>query len=241
MSHCVDGCVGDAEESVQVSGENNVNPVKDFDTFVGDIKHSKQLLRNISECGFQIPTTVQQYAMPGVRDGQDMYVIAPTGSGKTLAFLLPGAALCGLLIACFSTFVCTVTLKSSSSGMLLSIKERAGAQSNGPCVLVLNPTRELAAQSYRVLKLLISGTGISGSLLSKSTAAGTNFSAVDILIATPLLLVQMLRDKKVRMNTTSYSCMVKLNCALVFGGKSVSSKLQLLAGGPVTHPLVGLG
>ena len=82
------------EESVQVSGDANVQPAKDFESFVGDCKHSKQILRNISECGFQRPTTVQQHAMPGVRDAQDMYVIAPTGSGKTLAFLLPGTALC---------------------------------------------------------------------------------------------------------------------------------------------------
>lgn len=91
----------------------------------------------------------------------------------------------------------------------MSLQERAASKGSGPCVLVLNPTRELAAQSYRVLKLLVAGTGISGSLLSKSTAAGTNFSAVDILIATPLLLVQLLRDKKVRLHAASGSCNVE--------------------------------
>lgn len=89
---------GEPEESVQLSGGTNALPVKDFSTIVADSKHSKKILHNIAECGIHQPTTVQQYAMAGVLDGQDMYVIAPTGSGKTLAFLLPGMSTCSLRV-----------------------------------------------------------------------------------------------------------------------------------------------
>lgn len=64
-------------------------------------------------------------------------------------------------------------------------------------MLVLNPTRELAAQTHRVFKLLAANTGIKGCLLSKPTATGTEFDKVDVLIAAPMLLKDMIQNKKV--------------------------------------------
>lgn len=75
-------------------------------------------------------------------------------------------------------------------------EERAGRSGSGPSVLVVSPTRELAAQTMRVLKLLTPGTGVKGSLLVKATAAGSDFSKVDALVATPLLLVESLAAEK---------------------------------------------
>ena len=46
--------------------------------------------------------------------------------------------------------------------------------------VVLSPTHELAAQQARVLKLLLPGTKIRCRMLSKSTAAGSDFSKVVI-------------------------------------------------------------
>eukprot|EP00892_Ulva_mutabilis_P000406 jgi/Ulvmu1/10366/UM061_0049.1 len=159
------------EETIQVSGDAHVEPVSSFADFLGSCKHADKLLANIHESGFTTPTTIQQYAMPCALDGTDMYAIAPTGSGKTLAFLLPG--------------------------MLLSLKAEAATKQQGPTVVVLSPTRELAAQSHRALKLLLPGTTLRGSLLCKATIAGTDFSRVDLLIATPLLLVQSIQSAKV--------------------------------------------
>lgn len=48
----------------------------------------------------------------------------------------------------------------------------------GVRALVLSPTNELAAQSARVLKLLLPGTGVRAALLTNSTAAGTDFTKV---------------------------------------------------------------
>lgn len=83
----------------------------------------------------------------------------------------------------------------------------------------------------------MAGTSISGSLLSKATTAGTNFGSVDMLIATPLLLVQLLRDKKVRLHATSESCKLDLWIAVgvclglgewpVCGATELISKLLL--------------
>ena len=77
------------------------------------------------------------------------------------------------------------------------MQEKAAQLGKGPSVLVLSPTRELAAQTARVLKQLVPGTALKGSLLAKSTAAGTEFGKVDVLLATPLLLVESLQASKV--------------------------------------------
>jgi superfamily II DNA/RNA helicase len=77
------------------------------------------------------------------------------------------------------------------------MKKKASRLGVGPSVLVLSPTRELAAQTARVLKLLLPNTGLKGTLLATSTLAGTDFSKVDMLIATPLLLVEAIGQSKV--------------------------------------------
>lgn len=79
---------------------------------------------------------------------------------------------------------------------MLSLKAEASRKQQGPTVVVLSPTRELAAQSHRALKLLLPHSSVRGSLLCKATVAGTDFSRVDILIATPLLLVQTIQSSK---------------------------------------------
>ena len=86
---------------------------------------------------------------------------------------------------------------SICAGVMRAMKAKAGNRGGGPSVLVLSPTRELAAQTLRVLKLMLPGTALKGSLLAKATAAGTDFSKVDVLVATPLLLVECLTSKKV--------------------------------------------
>ena len=49
----------------------------------------------------------------------------------------------------------------------------------------------------RCLKLLLPGSGLRGSLLTKSTAAGTDFGKVDVLLANPLRLLSMIEAKKI--------------------------------------------
>ena len=70
--------------------------------------------------GFSRPTPVQSQAWPAALAGHDLLCRAPTGSGKTLAYLLPA--------------------------MAHAEAQRPGRPGEGPSVLALVPTRELAMQ-----------------------------------------------------------------------------------------------
>ncbi len=88
--------------------------------------------------------------------------MSPAGSGKTLAFLLPIVA------------------------KLCQEREAAGDATEaqtGPRALLVAPTRELAAQTARVLLQLVRGLKLRTSLLSSAAAAGTDFSKVGWTIA----------------------------------------------------------
>ena len=77
------------------------------------------LLRAVTNKGFETPTAVQLEAIPAFLQGRDVLCSAPTGSGKTAAYALP---------------------------LLHQISERPARLAGKTQVLVLVPTRELAAQ-----------------------------------------------------------------------------------------------
>lgn len=89
----------------------------------------KMLLSRLKEAGFDEPTPIQRQAIPALLENHELLAVAPTGSGKTLAFLLP------IIVA------------------LRSKDDEAG----GPRALLLSPTKELAQQSHRILRLLCRG------------------------------------------------------------------------------------
>src|SRR3982750_4153894 len=74
------------------------------------------LLRGVKELGFSRPTPIQADAIPPAIEGRDVLASAMTGSGKTAAFLLP------------------------------ILHRLIGRPRGATRVLVLTPTRELAAQ-----------------------------------------------------------------------------------------------
>ncbi|MBA2726746.1 MAG: DEAD/DEAH box helicase [Parachlamydiaceae bacterium] len=78
-----------------------------------------QILKAISEMGYVSPTPIQQQAIPKVLEGCDLQASAQTGTGKTAAFILPALQL---------------------------LLEPAKVKANGPRILILVPTRELAMQ-----------------------------------------------------------------------------------------------
>lgn len=77
------------------------------------------ILRAIEEAGYTTPTPIQAQAIPEVLAGHDLLASAQTGTGKTAAFTLPAL------------------------NLLSTVHP---AKSRGPRILVLVPTRELAAQ-----------------------------------------------------------------------------------------------
>lgn len=136
----------------QISGSAPPAPLRSFAQLAGEgFGASTRLLDNMATAGWREPTPIQRQAIPALLGGRDLLALAPTGSGKTLGFLVP------VLIAARA-------------------QKRAGAAAAGPRALVLSPTRELMAQSARVLQLLLPSQGLRASLLSKATAAGTDFS-----------------------------------------------------------------
>jgi ATP-dependent RNA helicase RhlE len=82
---------------------------------------SAALLRAVQELGYVSPTPIQQRAIPPVHEGRDLLAAAQTGTGKTAAFALP-------------------LLQRLDEELSYPRGPRA------PRVLVLVPTRELAAQ-----------------------------------------------------------------------------------------------
>ena len=76
-------------------------------------------MQQIRKAGYKAPTPIQAQAWPVALQGRDLVAIAKTGSGKTCGFLLPG---------------------------FMMIHNNRPDPRNGPSMLVLAPTRELAVQ-----------------------------------------------------------------------------------------------
>jgi len=79
---------------------------------------SEKVLKAVESSGYDTPTPIQEQAIPYALEGRDVLGIAQTGTGKTAAFTLP----------------------------MLSRLEKGRARARMPRTLILEPTRELAAQ-----------------------------------------------------------------------------------------------
>jgi len=134
--------------------------------------------------GYVRPTDVQMQAVPALCAGRELLCCAPTGSGKTLAYLLP------LLL---------VHLPDAGKGG----KGGKGGRT-GPAAVVVAPTRELAVQIHTVFKRLVLGKKVKSCLLTKASAAGSDLAKVDVVIATPLRLLQTLQEGKCDLSSVRY-------------------------------------
>ncbi|WP_028765908.1 DEAD/DEAH box helicase [Shewanella fidelis] len=129
-----------------------------------------EILRAISECGYEKMTPIQQQAIPAVRRGQDVLASAQTGTGKTAAFALP---------------ILQKMLDNPS----------AAGRSNARA-LILTPTRELAAQiadninDYAKYLDMTVVTVFGG--VKMDTQATKLKRGADIIIATPGRLLEHL-------------------------------------------------
>jgi ATP-dependent RNA helicase DDX52/ROK1 len=149
-------------------------PLRGFEELHERYKCGRRLLERVREANFKEPTPIQRQAVPILCSGSELLAIAPTGSGKTLAFLLP------------------IIMK-------LRTHEEGGARA-----LLLAPTKELAGQSARILRILSRGvSGLKSCLLTKATA-GNDFSKVDIVVATPMRLKTLLQHDKINLSKVLY-------------------------------------
>ncbi len=126
-----------------------------------DLGLSDKVLQAVATSGYTVPTPIQEQAIPHALQGRDVLGIAQTGTGKTAAFVLP----------------------------MLSRLESGRARARMPRTLILEPTRELAAQveesfvkygaNHKInVALLIGGVSFADQEAKITRGA-------DVLIATP--------------------------------------------------------
>lgn len=122
---------------------------------------SQSVVNAVSDAGYSQPTDIQQKAIPHILEKRDIVGIAQTGTGKTASFVLP----------------------------MLTLLEKGRARARMPRTLILEPTRELAAQvhenfekygkNHKLTVALLIG-GVSFEEQNKKLDRGA-----DVLIATP--------------------------------------------------------
>ena len=142
----------------------------------------KTLLRAIAEQGYSAPTPIQSQAIPAVLAGRDLLAAAQTGTGKTAAFTLP---------------LLQRLLDFGQTGD----RSRPG---RAPRVLVLVPTRELAAQVNDSVRSYGQFTPIKAAVIFGGVGMQPQIDSVrrglDILIATPGRLLDLVSQGHVKLN-----------------------------------------
>jgi superfamily II DNA/RNA helicase len=122
---------------------------------------SEKVVSAVAAAGYKAPTPIQEQAIPHVLARRDVLGIAQTGTGKTAAFTLP----------------------------MLTLLEQGRARARMPRTLILEPTRELAAQ----VEESFARYGVNHKLNVALLIGGVSFDdqdvkltrGVDVLIATP--------------------------------------------------------
>lgn len=131
--------------------------------------------RGLAAAGFRAPFAIQTKAIPVALDGRDVCGRARTGSGKTLAFGVP---------------------------MLARLE--SGAAPRRPRALVLVPTRELALQVSEVLAPVAAACDIRVLAVyggaSRAGQIDELKAGVDIVIATPLRLIDLLKENELELD-----------------------------------------
>jgi superfamily II DNA/RNA helicase len=141
-----------------------------------DLGLSDELLRAVTDSGYDVPTPIQKGAIPSVLMGKDLIGIAQTGTGKTAAFVLP----------------------------MIDILHHGRSRARMPRSLILEPTRELAAQVAENFEKYGKYQKLSMALLIGGVQMGDQVKAlekgVDVLIATPGRLMDLFSRGKIMLN-----------------------------------------
>src|SRR5688500_3444687 len=132
-----------------------------------DLGLSDELLRAVADSGYDTPTPIQRGVIPSVLMGRDIIGIAQTGTGKTAGFVLP----------------------------MIDILAHGRSRARMPRSLILEPTRELAAQVAENFEKYGKHHKLSMALLIGGVSMGDQVKklekGVDVLIATPGRLMDL--------------------------------------------------
>ncbi|MDT0575233.1 DEAD/DEAH box helicase [Croceicoccus sp. F390] len=138
-----------------------------------DLGLSAELLKSVETAGYDEPTPIQEQAIPSVLMMRDIIGIAQTGTGKTAGFVLP----------------------------MIDILAHGRRRARMPRSLILEPTRELAAQVAENFEKYGKNHNLSMALLIGGVQMGDQVKAldegVDVLIATPGRLMDLFDRGKI--------------------------------------------
>jgi ATP-dependent RNA helicase RhlE len=127
------------------------------------------ILRAVAQCGYQQATPVQEKSIPEILAGRDLLASAQTGTGKTAAFMLP---------------------------VLNRLSELKKGSKGAPRVLVLTPTRELAAQVTEATRNYGRFLSLRTTAILGGTPYGPQFRdlgrPIDLVVGTPGRLIDHL-------------------------------------------------
>ncbi|KAI0989342.1 hypothetical protein GJ496_005566 [Pomphorhynchus laevis] len=165
--------------NIKATGYDVPRPVASFAHFGFD----KQLMTIIQRQDFTQPSPIQSQAIPAVLSGRDVIGIGKTGSGKTCAFVWPA---------------------------LIHIMDQPNLDvDDGPIVLILVPTRELAQQiqvegrKFAKAYNIQVGCAYGGSNLHEQMQSCRN-GTCEILVSTPGRLIDMVKKKSVSLSRVTF-------------------------------------
>lgn len=167
--------------SVSVEGDDlqNFAPMTSFSELESRFHISSFSLDNLLSAEWTTPTLVQSEAIPVLLAGRDLICVAPTGSGKTASFVIP---------------------------MLERLQGKH--VSGGARGLIVVPSRELAEQVHLVVEKLSAGSAVRSVLLNSERSAKPkkweNNGSWDVIVATPMRLLQLVNSKTLSLASIEY-------------------------------------
>ncbi|KAJ6262812.1 ATP-dependent RNA helicase dbp2 [Drechslerella dactyloides] len=163
---------------MRVTGRDVPKPVQSFD----EAGFPAYVMNEVKAQGFKEPTPIQAQGWPMALSGRDVVGIAETGSGKTLTYCLPA-------------------IVHINAQPLL-------APGDGPIVLVLAPTRELAVQIQQEVTKFGKSSRIRNTCVYGGVPRGQQIRelarGVEVCIATPGRLIDMLEAGKTNLRRVTY-------------------------------------
>ncbi|KAI7281908.1 ATP-dependent RNA helicase [Hortaea werneckii] len=166
------------DNQMTISGRDVPRPVQTFD----EAGFPAYVMNEVKAQGFEKPTAIQSQGWPMSLAGRDVVGIAETGSGKTLTYTLPA-------------------IVHINAQPLL-------APGDGPIVLILAPTRELAVQIQEEVNKFGKSSRIRNTCVYGGVPKGGQIRdlarGVEVCIATPGRLIDMLEAGKTNLRRVTY-------------------------------------
>lgn len=180
-----------AEKEMKIQGTNVPRPITSFD----EAGFPDYIMTEIQASGFTQPSAIQCQAWPMALSGRDLVAISETGSGKTISFALPA---------------------------MVHINAQPLLQpGDGPIVLVLAPTRELAVQTQAECTKFGRSSRIRNTAVYGGVPKGQQIRdlqrGAEIVVATPGRLIDMLESGKTNLKRVTYLVMDEADRMLDMG------------------------